>query len=517
MAPSKLNASIAVPYEKTPAGCPVTPGQLWNPVLGSGPFRVKMVPEGCPLSDGVSSFLVLLPNDGPRMIATSHLAKYKYNFNKKGHIRKHFFSKSPLAMDMDHKIGKCGYALRDATGKIMNIDSIIMRGDSPHDQGLGPGTVNERNFKQQTGFQKWFNELLYGAKTDDVGAAKAFAEKWMRDVCREKGVDDDYDTVTMAYNRRTLKVAEYRVNKGTANSHEADFVESERDAICSDEEESDDKDKIVLVNKRKPKTSALKATASKEKSTPQPLGKVKEKSTPQPLRKGELSPQKSSLTPKKRKIQTVYINEDGGSLADAPPVSKKRKTDSPSFDADAANKTSCQIGAKTEVELAVVQGKIMGIAGVIASSFRAIGTEAQIIQDQKERKRMLLEAGRQLHSGINVMFEMAKVDVSEHEMGFINEENEQIDTSKESDRDDDENGKEEDEDEDEADEDDKEADEDEAEEDDKDENSDEDEANDDDEDENGDEGNDIEKGQEGNGVNKESDDDDDESVISEED
>lgn len=33
--------------------------------------------------------------------------------------------------------------------------------DDRMDNGSEPGTVNERNFTKQTGFQKWFNGLLY--------------------------------------------------------------------------------------------------------------------------------------------------------------------------------------------------------------------------------------------------------------------------------------------------------------------------------------------------------------------
>lgn len=50
-----------------------------------------------------------------------------------------------------------------------DVDGGVMRGfrsegqtkDDRMDNGSEPGTVNERNFTKQTGFQKWFNGLLY--------------------------------------------------------------------------------------------------------------------------------------------------------------------------------------------------------------------------------------------------------------------------------------------------------------------------------------------------------------------
>lgn len=41
-------------FEKSPAGCPIPKeGEVWDPVIGAGPFRPYMVPKGVPVADGV--------------------------------------------------------------------------------------------------------------------------------------------------------------------------------------------------------------------------------------------------------------------------------------------------------------------------------------------------------------------------------------------------------------------------------------------------------------------------------
>lgn len=57
---SRVKQWKLVEFEKTPAGFPVPKeGEVWDPVIGAGPFRPYMVPKGVAVSDGVLIMLRL--------------------------------------------------------------------------------------------------------------------------------------------------------------------------------------------------------------------------------------------------------------------------------------------------------------------------------------------------------------------------------------------------------------------------------------------------------------------------
>jgi hypothetical protein len=164
-----------VKFEKTPAGCPIPKeGEIWDPVIGAGPFRPYMVPKGVPVADGVL-VMMRLYYQLPPSISGITLAELQEidGFSQTGKIE-------PEVVDTRRYNGSTVY---DVDGKIMTIDEVVMRGNSALDARRRPGFTNETNFLKPGGLEKqlWFNRLFNGADTPTPGLGAAFAQQRLTD------------------------------------------------------------------------------------------------------------------------------------------------------------------------------------------------------------------------------------------------------------------------------------------------------------------------------------------------
>jgi hypothetical protein len=162
-------------FEKTPAGCPIPKeGELWDPVIGAGPFRPYMVPKRVPVADGVL-VMMRLYYQLPFNISGITLAELQEieGFSQTGKIQ-------PEVVEERRYNGSTVY---DVDGKIMTIDEVVMRGNNASDARRRPGSTNETNFLKPGGLDKqlWFNRLFNGADTSSPGGGAAFAQQCLTD------------------------------------------------------------------------------------------------------------------------------------------------------------------------------------------------------------------------------------------------------------------------------------------------------------------------------------------------
>ncbi|KFY26048.1 hypothetical protein V493_04292 [Pseudogymnoascus sp. VKM F-4281 (FW-2241)] len=171
-----------VEFEKTPAGCPIPKkGEIWDPVIGAGPFRPYMVPKGAAVSEGVQLMLKLYDSLPFRINEATQLDLQKL----RGTTR----HKKP-GVDVA-AVG--GAAVYDADGNLMTINMVVMRGNKASDATRRPGIVNETNFLIQLGLkerQLWFNRIFNGADSPDPLPGASFARDWlMRYASHNDGLD----------------------------------------------------------------------------------------------------------------------------------------------------------------------------------------------------------------------------------------------------------------------------------------------------------------------------------------
>lgn len=170
---SKVEQWKLVEFERTPAGCPISKeGEVWDPVIGAGPFRPYMAPKGVAVADGVlvmMRFYYELPTSVSG-ITLADLQKI-HGFTQRGRIQRRV-TKTPR----DN-----GSTVYDADGNLMTIDETVMRGNKTSDALRFPGPFNETNFLEQHGSDKqvWFNRLFNGADTPLPLEGAAFAQHWL--------------------------------------------------------------------------------------------------------------------------------------------------------------------------------------------------------------------------------------------------------------------------------------------------------------------------------------------------
>lgn len=108
-------------FEKTLAGCPIPKsGEVWDPVIGSGPFRPYMVPKGVLVADGVLVMMRLY---------------YELLFNVSGITladlqQIHGLDQKGRAQRLETKTQRShGSTVYDVNNNLMTIDGTAMRGN----------------------------------------------------------------------------------------------------------------------------------------------------------------------------------------------------------------------------------------------------------------------------------------------------------------------------------------------------------------------------------------------------
>ncbi|OBT63642.1 hypothetical protein VE03_07297 [Pseudogymnoascus sp. 23342-1-I1] len=162
-----------VEFEKTPAGCPIPKkGEVWDPVIGAGPFRPYMVPKGVAVADGVL-VMMRLYYELPFEVSGITLAELQkiHGLTQRGRIQR-----QATKTKRDN-----GSTVYDVDGNLMTIDETVMRGNKVSDATRFEGRVNEMNFLKHGGSDKklWFNRLFNGADTPFPAMGAIFAQHWL--------------------------------------------------------------------------------------------------------------------------------------------------------------------------------------------------------------------------------------------------------------------------------------------------------------------------------------------------
>ncbi|KFX89023.1 hypothetical protein V490_07278 [Pseudogymnoascus sp. VKM F-3557] len=172
-----------VPYAQTPAGYSAKAGRLtvWDPIFGSSPFMIEMVPHKCPLSDGAKLLLRILytckeSKDGGLSIRA--LREFQ-GFTQNGQLQKKA-SPGQARPRGSKKEEDRGHTLYDVDGNLMTMDRVIMRGSLKSDKTRTPGPITPETFELQQGnVVLWWNRHFHGADTPDPILAKIYAGRWL--------------------------------------------------------------------------------------------------------------------------------------------------------------------------------------------------------------------------------------------------------------------------------------------------------------------------------------------------